>query len=284
VPHRLSISFAAASLAVAVLSPHARADNRADQLTRLRQHAEAGEWEPCTMAVYVPESNAEYTGDTVLEPLTTAVGSLAVGATPTVKALGAECLAQTKQDPDKLKRWQAGGLMTLSTLRENLQDLKEGRTYDVRSDDVIALGPRCAPVVDLAVEVLGADTKVTLADWTGAIGAAKAEICDPGAKVAAEMQEKKVGPFVKAGIKNGKMKILEQYDFGVEIGIPGGTFTLDPKALAKANPWFSESTGDDCGGGRVITHVHRYQFDKDQRLTKESTKDYCGAIPKSAYR
>jgi len=214
------------------------------------------------------------------------VGDLAAGTNPTAQELRAECIKQAKTIPDTERRWRdsLGYVGTMRVLVKEMQDNHYDHTVATLMQEVRL----CNAWIDVAIEVLGPDHELTLTDrkfgeWKGTAAAAKKELCGFAEDAANAEKAKQFGPYTKAGIKNDKLKILSDYDLSVEIGIPGGTFTLDPAALAKANPWFSESTGDDCASGK-ITHLHRYEFDKNQKLVKESTKDYCGAVPKGAYK
>ena len=273
----------------ALMTSTARADDPKPPFDDAVGDAEGGNWLPCLKHVdaVVNDRDAPLDPSTKVRPLAKQVGPFAAGATPTAAELRAECVAEAKNDPGKARVWHDEMLFVGGMAAEvkEMQEHPYDRTYQTVAQELVA----CDRTIARATEVLGADGQVTVDSygqptWTGTVAQAKVQFCD-AARAAIEVQKQKiVGPFTKAGIKNDKLKILDEYNYSVEIGIAGGTYTLDPKALAKANPWFSAADGDSCAGGHVITHLHRYQFDKDQKLVKESTKDYCGAVPKSAYR
>jgi hypothetical protein len=214
-------------------------------------------------------------------------GDLAAGTNPTAKELRAECMKQAKTVPDTDKRWRDSLGSFVGAMRSQVKEMQD-QPYDHSFKTLLQEVSACNAWIDVAIEVRGPDYQLKLSDrvfgeWSGTTTAAKKELCGFAEAAANEQKAKRLGPFTKAGIKNDKLKILNDYDLSVEIGIAGGTYTLDPAALAKANPWFSASTGDDCASGK-ITHLHRYEFDKNQKLVRESTKDYCGAVPKGAYK
>jgi len=71
--------------------------------------------------------------------------------------------------------------------------------------------------------------------------------------------------------------------------IPGGKVTSDPKTLATAKVWFSDtqSVNSDrkvCNGGAEIHVVHRYQFNATHKLVKTTDTQYCGKVPARAYK
>jgi hypothetical protein len=236
----------------------------------------------------IHDRDAPLDPSTKVEALDRATGSFAAGATPTGAELRADCVAQAKAVAPTERLWKETLGINVGDVVSEAEEMK-AHPYDKSYQTVAAEVRGCDGTIALATEVLGADTQVTFdvyekPAWTGTVAEAKAQFCDVARTAVDAQKQKIVEPFTKAGIKNDKLKILEEYNFSVDIGVPGGDWTSEPKKLAKANPWFSSSNGDDCGGGHVITHLHRYQFDKDQKLAKESTKDYCGEVPKSAFR
>jgi hypothetical protein len=112
--------------------------------------------------------------------------------------------------------------------------------------------------------------------WKGTLAAMKHEVCDQAEVVATQWIEKNMGPFKKAGLKNDKYKyIYDEYPDGYYL--PGaGSATTDPKQLAKANVWFLVTEDGACDGGNTQYTYFRYQFDKDQKLAKQSSRTYCG--------
>jgi hypothetical protein len=253
---------------------------------RAASDAQVQSWPQCIVGIDYDLADPELHLDaqTKVPALDKAVGTLAAGSTPTAAELRAACLAQAKADPNALHVWTDEMWTRVGDLLGDIKQMQE-HPYDFSYETLAKEVPMCEETANVAAEVLGADATIEWeGKWKGTIAQAKAQICGVARKAADAQKAKMLEPFVKAGIKADKLKIIDEYNVSVEIGIPGGEFTLEPKKLAKANPWFSSSTGDSCGDDHVITHLHRYQFDGAQKLVKESTKDYCGAVPKSAYR
>lgn len=134
---------------------------------------------------------------------------------------------------------------------------------------------------DLAIEVSdnGEDYP-----WKGTLGAMKHDVCDRGTETAKKGYEKRFGPFIKAGMKNDKLAMVMESFGGELFEIPGGESTMDPAKLMKANVWFDGSVGDECAPGKKTETIHRYQFDKDQKVVKTTNKQFCGDPPRSFYR
>jgi hypothetical protein len=262
----------------------ARADG--DPFENVRTPLYGEDWPACVLGLD-DAAHKGVAGSTPFGKLERPAGDLAAGNNPTADALRAECVKQANKVPDTDKRWRDSLGSMVGPMRTFVKEMKEN-PYDHTYRTLLQEVRLCHAWIDVAIEVRGPDYQVKLpdrsfGDWTGTTSAAKKELCGFAEAAANEQKKKKLEPYLKAGIKNDKLKILDDYDVSVEIGIPGGTFTLDAGPLAKANPWFSASTGDDCAGGK-ITHLHRYEFDKNQKLVSETTKDYCGAVPKGAYR
>jgi hypothetical protein len=108
------------------------------------------------------------------------------------------------------------------------------------------------------------------------LGAFKADVCAKSAAVADAWMDEVMGPYKKV-LKNDKYDLLfEQYPDGFYLPRGGGESTKDPQELAKANVWFEILEGDaECARGKIYTYI-RYQFDKNQKVAKRSTHDYCG--------
>jgi hypothetical protein len=284
----MRVTYLLAASLTALSVPDAHADN--DPFFDLQAPLAREEWPNCVLYLddVVARPDAHVTPDTKVTALEKAIDSLAAGSTPTITELRAACFAQAKVLPDTARHWKDPLEAYVGRMRSGTKEMKEApsiHSYKTLASEAAA----CHRWIDLMISVKGADHEVTIPDlggfpdWKGTAAAAKTELCELAAKAANEAKMKRYEPYLKAGIKNDKLKILTDYDLNVEIGIPGGTFTLGAAALAKANPWFSEASGGSCAGGE-ITRLHRYEFDKNQKKVKETTKDYCGSVPKSAYR
>lgn len=133
---------------------------------------------------------------------------------------------------------------------------------------------------------------VTLANGTtftltGTVEEVRKKYCDVGmAKVRAEM-EAKFAPYRKA-LKNDKlsMVVIEGANSARAYILPGGKVSTDPKRLAAAAVWFSDTTTSDrvACRGKDQHVVHRYQFDKNHKLVKTTDKSYCGKVPARAFK
>lgn len=126
--------------------------------------------------------------------------------------------------------------------------------------------------------------------WSGTIEELRVKWCDIGLKKVKAEIEAKQAPYKKA-LKNDKLSMVLPANANAVRAyiLPGGAVSSDPKKLAAAKIWFSDtqsvnSTRLVCKGGQEIHTVHRYQFDANHKLVKTTDKDYCGAPPKSAYK
>jgi hypothetical protein len=120
--------------------------------------------------------------------------------------------------------------------------------------------------------------------WSGTIEDLRKKWCDVGLKQVQTEIDAKQAPYKKV-LKSDKLSMaLSTGTFY----LPGGTTTSDPKKLADATVWFSDTVSVNsgratCNGGAEIHVVHRYQFDATHKLVKTTDKEYCGAVPKNAY-
>jgi hypothetical protein len=137
------------------------------------------------------------------------------------------------------------------------------------------LADGASPAIPVEIQAFG---------YKGTLGTVKAEVCLKGQPAVDRWMQANLAPFIKAGIKNDKLKmILEIYPEPYYLA--GGRASIDPRQLAKASVWFFDSPhdGDSCNGGAVTHTLHRYAFDKNQTAT-ETTRQYCGDPPARAYR
>jgi len=129
-------------------------------------------------------------------------------------------------------------------------------------------------------------------EWNGTLADVETAWCAAGDARFAKFRTERIGPFIKAGLKNDKLSMIEEV-YPEPYYLPGGQGSTDPAKLAKANVWFWDSPSDEACGirksgedvdVRVKHSLHRYQFDGQGKVTKESTKAYCGDPPAKAYR
>lgn len=165
--------------------------------------------------------------------------------------------------------------------------MDELRSFDPSDNHAVnTIGPlvrNCNALTAEAVEY-GLDpsqpVKLEHADakWSGTLAELKTQICDKGAAALKAAVEAQLGPFKAVGIAGDKLDMIEEY-YPLGFYIPGGSYSegdTDPKALKKANVWFVISEGEACGVDKIEYFFKRYQFDKNQKIAKQSSKEYCG--------
>jgi hypothetical protein len=275
-PTLVTITIAAPALA------HADAESD-PYLARASSSASSGDWVDCIVGVDNIGFH-HFPSDAKVPALTGKVDTLDVGATPTVKQLGAACLAEAKRAPDASDKWHKALQWYVGSLREDIHHVATGGA-DVDYQTIRGQASTCSATVAAAVQILDPIEKLTYAtadepDWTGTVADAH-QICEQAVQASHDTAQRLLAPYVKAGIKADKLATLEAY-LGTYLQISGGESTDDPKKLAKANVWFVEFTTGACAAGDV-TEVTRFQFDKKQKLVKTTSKDYCGDIPKKAF-
>jgi hypothetical protein len=145
-------------------------------------------------------------------------------------------------------------------------------------------GRSCAAAVKAALEGgIDAGEKLESSTWTGPVGAVQAQVCDKAATAADQAIEKMLAPYKAAGMSGDKLAMIKENGGSTLYQIAGGESTLDPQKLTKANVWFEFFEGDECARGKIET-MHRYQFDKNGKLVKNTVREFCGDPPKSAYK
>jgi hypothetical protein len=117
--------------------------------------------------------------------------------------------------------------------------------------------------------------------WSGALSDLKQKYCDaPMKKVEAELDER-TAPYRKV-LHNDKLAMVLGFNATATYVLPGGDASMNPAKLAASPVWFDSTSAPSseeqkCADGRRRTLVRKYEFDKQQRLVKTSTKEYCGA-------
>lgn len=129
-------------------------------------------------------------------------------------------------------------------------------------------------------------------EWHGTLAEVDVVWCKAGDDRFAKYRAERIGPYIKAGLKNDKLSMIEEV-YPEPYYLAGGRGTTDPAQLAKAKVWFWDSPFDDAcairrhgddGEVRYQHVLHRYQFDGQGTLVKETTKTFCGDPPSKAYR
>jgi hypothetical protein len=166
-------------------------------------------------------------------------------------------------------------------VRQEIVDLDAGDD----STDLKRLATNCHKVVAEARAAGVPDTTPVVVsmydapEWRGTLAEAEVAWCKAGDDRFAKYRSEKIGPYIKAGLKNDKLEMIEEV-YPEPYYLAGGQGTTDPARLAKAKVWFWDSPFDEaCSVGKhgddveVRTkHVlHRYQFDGQGKLIKETT-------------
>jgi hypothetical protein len=175
---------------------------------------------------------------------------------------------------------------------DNVKRANESPSFDLK--DMDGQTEHCNAAVDRALAD-GASPDLELDggngayEWHGTLARAKTEVCAQAEATRKKLYEKRFGPYLAAGLKNDKFDLLYKW-YPDDVLLPGGVATIDPKKLASASVWFEVSVGAtgsavrSCSGDAEVETLTRYQFGKDQKIAKTSSKEFCGAPPKSAYR
>ncbi len=267
--------------AAALVPSLARADSPTAQM---KSDAELKDWPACLLS-YRYQKSRGISDDFKVDALAQKVDTLDAGATPTMKQLADACLAEAKRAPDAKDKWNDVLNMRVGGLYSDTARMKAGDDtldYDTIHGEVTT----CDDAADYAAQVL--DPKQPLKysangqpDWTGTVATAH-EICDAADQASAAMKEKVLAPYVKAGIKGDKLKMISDH-IDTYLQVKGGESTNDPKKLAKSPVLFLEWEAGSCAKG-TVTRLERFQFDKKGKLVKTSAHEYCGDIPKSAFK
>jgi hypothetical protein len=116
--------------------------------------------------------------------------------------------------------------------------------------------------------------------WSGTIEELKVKYCDAGKASIDEEVAKREAPFRKT-LKNDKLAFALGHNVTASYVLAGGDASMNPAKLAAAKIWFDSTSAPSneaqhCADGRRRTLVRRYEFDKEHRLVKTTTKEYCG--------
>ncbi len=121
--------------------------------------------------------------------------------------------------------------------------------------------------------------------WAGTVEELNKKYCDAPLKKMKTETAAREAPLRKV-LKADKLSMaLTTGSFYVS----GGAVTGDPKKLAAAAVWFSDTQGANsdrkvCKAGQEIHTVHRYQFNATHKLVKTTDTYHCGKVPASAYK
>lgn len=143
---------------------------------------------------------------------------------------------------------------------------------------------KCIDAYDAAIKAgVAPGDPTNAADIPGSIEEVRKSFCDAGKEQFASKDDKRTAPYKKV-LKNDKYSMWQKYSSALIL--PGGDTVVNPDKLAAAKVWFVDvSPPKYCtNGGAQVHTVHRYQFDRDQKLTKTSDDDFCGRPPSSAFK
>src|SRR4029079_9083090 len=149
--------------------------------------------------------------------------------------------------------------------------------------ELLRFGAECGRTLDAALEVMSPDDVIDSPPYKGPLSGLR-PICDRLLDMGTKKLEAETAPYIKAGLKNDKLKRLLDDHFNNRYRRPGGDLIDAPDELMKANVWFLEFGGDPCGVDKVTDSITRYQFDKDQKLVKETPLTHSGDPPGTLYK
>jgi hypothetical protein len=114
--------------------------------------------------------------------------------------------------------------------------------------------------------------------------------CDAGLKKLTDDTAGREAPYRNV-LKNDKLRMVIDSPPGHirTYAVPGGEYSTDPKKLAAASVWFDNASAPSnerqmCSTGGKRIFLRRYTFDAQHKLVSNTSKEYCGGIPASAYR
>jgi hypothetical protein len=167
----------------------------------------------------------------------------------------------------------------------------------VRNDDYGDIAARCMTFYDtllkdhglpattrLPHEGISYDDPATGSPFAGTLEEARKKFCDPKATKYLAAKGADEAPYRKA-LKADKLRIALA-NLGDQFYGPKRKELKTPADMAKAGVWFRHVWYSDRGCNRGVDIVHiveRYQF-KGHALAKESSKNFCGKPPASAYK
>lgn len=192
----------------------------------------------------------------------------------------------------KIKAWEKWAFLSV----QESARIGGGKYYDTAFfekcvalfDDIVKGGvAKTQRVLERDVPGPGPGGKIR---WAGTVEELRQKWCDIGLKKVRAEIDAKQAPYKKA-LKHDKLSMVLPANANAVRAyiLAGGAVTSDPKKLAAATVWFSDtqsanSTRLVCKNREEIHTVHRYQFDASHKLVKTTDKDYCGAPPRGAYR
>jgi hypothetical protein len=265
---------------LALAAPRAaRADLSLNEFARAAAAAADNDYHVPECLTAYDQLHAQGTADTAALTLQVDVGDLKVGTKVTIGQLHDVCLAgKYRKDVYQF------GIVYVGEMIEQIDRINAGDA-GANVGDLKKRSAECAARVDaLLAEGALPTTPIKETGWTGTLGTAKAEVCQKGQPAIDKWMNDNMAPYVKAGLKADKMRLLLEA-YPEPYYLAGGKGTTDAKKLARANVWFWDSPDDNapCGGDKITHTLHRYQFDKAQQAT-ETSAQFCGDPPGRAYR
>jgi hypothetical protein len=215
--------------------------------------------------------------------------------THTVGELHAYCLAsqaklehdeKTRAVGDKLAKnvaWLTNAVVRVKTIPMHLTNVKDltglAESCVEGVDEALAAGLPPEYVIDVGYGDTG---------FKGPVSAIKKDVCPRATEVLQQetkLWEAQIAPYRKV-LKNDKLQYIIDYDFAWYLS--GGKSTDDPGQLARSSVWLNIMTGGTnpkvCADGQEVQTLWRYQFDREQKMVRSTTQEYCGDPPHGAYR
>jgi hypothetical protein len=143
---------------------------------------------------------------------------------------------------------------------------------------------KCIGAYDDAIKAGVAPGDATnAADIPGSLEEVRKTFCDAGKSQFESKDDKRTAPYKKV-LKNDKYSMWQKYSSALIL--PGGDTVVNPDKLASAKVWFVDTSPPKycVGGGAQVHTLHRFQFDRDQKLTKSTDEDFCGRPPSKAFK
>jgi hypothetical protein len=134
--------------------------------------------------------------------------------------------------------------------------------------DALAAGVRPTDRIETTVTVDRKQVKIS-----GTLAELEAKYCETARQQNDAKTAAREAPYRKV-LRNDKLDLWLNARHGITL--PGGDKAEVPAKLAAARIWYSDRYGEDCTDGRSKYIVTRYEFDKNQKVAKQSTKEYCG--------
>ena len=186
----------------------------------------------------------------------------------------------------KMKTFQRWAIQA----KEDFPNLEAGRRYEM------AYFRNCIETYDQMIKAGISPTdrvperKLSTGLWSGTVQEIREKWCDAGMNQAKAKTAGSEAPY-RSALKGDKLKMVINSPPGHirTYAVPGGEYTTDAKKLAAASVWFDNASAPSnerqtCPTGGKRINLRRYTFDAQHTMTGNTSREFCGDIPSSAYR